>query len=751
MKKKGLIAVLSFAAVGTLACGLVGCAQKDDDVVYGEWVTTVAATCEEKGVQIRVSLTDPNKIQERSIPAIGHDWNEWQTLTPATCLTEGSQTRTCKTCENSDFQSVKALGHDWGEWETGKAPTCRVAGYETRVCLRDEKHTENNPLDALGHDWTDWIVTTAPTCEELGEKTRYCRNDNAHTENMSVGRRYHSWDEWVVTQAPTESEEGEETRTCRHDKTHTQTRATLPLGSEGLVFELNGDGTGYRVSLQENYRKSARTVYIPESYNGLPVTEVADSAFIYCENLEEVVFCGKSSVYKIGDGAFYGCSKLRQIDLPNSLIEIDAAAFRRCAALESLVIPEGVTTISIDFLYENTSLRSISFPSSWIPSKTFFDRAYSSFRGCSSLEEITVGKGNQYVRAQSGCLIERATNKLLYGTKAAVIPEGVTSIGRLAFIRSEIESVEIPASVTDIGLRAFEQCRKLKRVTFAPNSKLTEINITTFGECDALEYFEIPASVTELTCNGGLSRVSVQTFEIAEDNETFKKDGGCIIEKQTGVLRYGGKDAVIPEYVTAIGDRAFYNVGLTAETIVIPAGVKRIGQEAFCGNSNVKSITFNRSADGKLLSSLESVGYRFIGDTGIREFIIPASVKTIAEGAFEDKTNLRTLTVEEGNACFKTESGCLIETATNTLYCVLNGAEIPESVTAIASYAFAVWGDSYIVIPESVTSVDRNAFYGKVQEQTIVLAGFASQEEADAAWGTNWRQYCNALFVYGKN
>ena len=237
----------------------------------------------------------------------------------------------------------------------------------------------------------------------------------------------------------------------------------------------------------------------------------------------------------------------------------------------------------------------------------------------------------------------------------------------------------------------------------------------------------------------------MQTFEIAEDNETFKKDGGCIIEKQTGVLRYGGKDAVIPEYVTAIGDRAFYNVGLTAETIVIPAGVKRIGQEAFCGNSNVKSITF------KLISSLESVGYRFIGDTGIREFIIPASVKTIAEGAFEDKTNLRTLTVEEGNACFKTESGCLIETATNTLYCVLNGAEIPESVTAIASYAFAVWGDSYIVIPESVTSVDRNAFYGKVQEQTIVLAGFASQEEADAAWGTNWRQYCNALFVYGKN
>lgn len=750
MKKKGLIAVLSFASVGLLACGLVGCAQKDDELAYGEWVTTVEATCEEQGVQVRVCLTDPDKMQERFIPATGHDWNEWQTLTPATCLTEGSQTRSCKTCENSDFQSVKALGHEWGEWETGKAPTCRVAGYETRVCLRDEKHTENNPLDALGHDWSDWIVTTAPTCEELGEKTRYCRNDNAHTENMTASRLYHSWDEWVVTKAPTESEEGEETRTCRYDNEHVETRAALPLGSEGLAFALNDDETGYRVSFQENYRKSARAVYIPESYNGLPVTEVADSAFMNCENLEEVVFCGKSSVYKIGDVAFYGCSKLRQIDLPNSLIEIDGRAFYRCAALESLVIPEGVTTLSHRFLERCVSLRSVSFPSSWIPSKDFWDCPYYFFLGCTSLEEISVRKGNQYVRVQSGCLIERATNKLLYGTKAAVIPEGITAIAEMAFSESEMESIEIPASITEIASEAFEQCENLSRVTFAPNSKLTTLNLSAFYNCTALEYFEIPASVTELT-NGGVGRVSVQAVVIAEDNETFVKDGGCIIEKQTGVLRYGGKDAVIPEYVTAIADNAFSVEGLTAETIIIPAGVKRIGRLAFYGNRNLKTITFNRSADGKLLSSLESVGYAFLSETGVQEFEIPASVKTIAEGAFEYQTNLRTLTVEEGNACFKTESGCLIETATNTLYCVLNGAEIPKSVTAIARHAFDVWGDSYIVIPESVTSVEWGAFYNTSNEQTIVLAGFASQEEADAAWRTDWRLGCHALIVYGKN
>ena len=269
--------------------------------------------------------------------------------------------------------------------------------------------------------------------------------------------------------------------------------------------------------------------------------------------------------------SFYGCSKLRQIDLPNSLIEIDGRAFYRCAALESLVIPEGVTTLSHRFLERCVSLRSVSFPSSWIPSKDFWDCPYYFFLGCTSLEEISVRKGNQYVRVQSGCLIERATNKLLYGTKAAVIPEGITAIAEMAFSESEMESIEIPASITEIASEAFEQCENLSRVTFAPNSKLTTLNLSAFYNCTALEYFEIPASVTELT-NGGVGRVSVQAVVIAEDNETFVKDGGCIIEKQTGVLRYGGKDAVIPEYVTAIADNAFSVEGLTAETIIIQIG-----------------------------------------------------------------------------------------------------------------------------------------------------------------------------------
>lgn len=752
MRKRTLIALTGTCCACALG-GMIfaGCAEPNEDMLYGEWTTTLAATCEQEGVQMRVSLTDPNDVQVRSIPATGHDWNEWQILTQPTCLVEGSRTRTCKTCENSDFQSVKALEHEWGEWETVIAPTCRVAGYETRVCLHDETHTENRSIEALGHDWSDWIVTTAPTCEEFGEKTRYCRNDNAHTENTTVRELNHSWTEWVVTKAPTEREEGEEMRTCRNNHAHTQTRSTLPLGSEGLAFALNDDGTGYRVSLQSNYRKSARAVYIPATYQGLPVTELAQFAFSQCENLEEVVFCGKSFVYKIGRDAFYDCSKLRQIELPNSVTEIGERAFVKCSSLESIAFPEGVTTLSNALLQACISLRSISFPSSWIPNETLFDRFYACIVGCTSLEEITVGERNQYVRAQSGCLIERATNKLIYGTKTAVIPEGVTSIGELAFIRSEIESVEIPASVTQIGLGAFSQCGKLKRVTFAPNSKLTEINITSFEYCGALEYFEIPASVTDLTYEGGYKCVSVQAFAIAEDNATFVKDGDCIIEKQTDVLRYGGKNAVIPEYVTAIAENAFYNIGLTVETIVIPAGVKSIGKMAFFANTNLKSITFNRSADGKLLSSLESVGYQFIGCTGIREFTVPASVKTIAKGAFEDCTALQALTVEEGNACFKMESGCLIESATNTLYCVINGAEIPNSVTAIAYDSFFVWGDSYIVIPESVTSVDRCAFSGTYSHQTIVLSGFASQEEADAAWGTDWREGCYALIVYGKN
>jgi len=76
---------------------------------------------------------------------------------------------------------------------------------------------------------------------------------------------------------------------------------------------------------------------------------------------------------------------------------------------------------------------------------------------------------------------------------------------------------------------------------------------------------------------------------------------------------------------------------------------------------------------------------------------------------------------------------------------------IPEKVTTVGSRAFAYSSLANITISACVTSVGEDAFYGWNYPQTINIMGFDSQEEADNAWQTSWRNGCNArINYYGK-
>lgn len=506
LKHKLLIACATLALCA-VPFVVAGCAE-NDETAYGEWETVTAATCDNEGVQMRVSLADPLVMQTRAIPASGHSWNDWVTLTEPTCLVAGVETRTCSTCENSDMRAIPALGHEWGEWETELAADCYSNGTQSRTCLRDESHTEVKAVSALGHDFGEWVITRAPTCTTAGVETRYCRNCNKHTEVRSVEAYGHEWSsyvitkhatctedgegayicandathimtrtekalgheygDWVVSVPATEGEEGEDICVCRRDSSHTQTRASAPVGSEGLFYDLNSEGTGYVVR-STSTRDSFGTVYIPAKYNGLPVTEIAANGFLNRVEIERVVILG-NNLKIVGNNAFAMCKKLQSIEFPEGVTTIGVNAFVRCSALKSVSLPASAINI----------LGNVSM-----------------FRYCSALENITVAEGNPTYKTEGGCLIERATNTLLAGTVNAVIPPYVTIIGTYAFCGRDIESVNIPASVEKICTDAFYTCEKLKEVTFE-NGNLTVIGSYAFGRCKNLERIVIPATVTEI-------------------------------------------------------------------------------------------------------------------------------------------------------------------------------------------------------------------------------------------------------------
>ena len=168
------------------------------------------------------------------------------------------------------------------------------------------------------------------------------------------------------------------------------------------------------------------------------------------------------SVTTIRDLAFYCCSSLANVTLPNSLTTIKNQAFYNCTSLASITIPNSVTTIGSNAFYACTSLTSIEIPSS------VTTIGNSAFSDCSSLTSISVAAGNTTYDSRDNCnaIIQPATNTLVAGCKNTVIPNSVTAIGDKAFYYcSSLASITIPSSVTAIGYKAFYYCSNLANIT----------------------------------------------------------------------------------------------------------------------------------------------------------------------------------------------------------------------------------------------------------------------------------------------
>ena len=298
-----------------------------------------------------------------------------------------------------------------------------------------------------------------------------------------------------------------------------------------LLSMMSIDTFAYDIAVDN---EDGMTIYYNYYSDGLEVTYKSTNGNSYRDDVvipEEIVYSGKTlKVLIIGEKAFYNCSSLTSVTIPNSVTSIRNEAFRSSTALSSVTIPNSVTSIG-----------------------------NSAFEGCSSLIKILIGNG-------------------------------VKRIGYYAFAScTSLTSITIPNSVTSIGEHAFGWCTSLSSITI-PNS-VTSIGESAFYCCSGLTSITIPNSVTSIGYGAfsGCSSLTSITVDVGNINYDSRDNCNAIIETKTNTLIAGCKTTTIPNSVTSIGNEAFCGCSALT-TITIPNSVTSIGYEAFANCSKLEEV-----------------------------------------------------------------------------------------------------------------------------------------------------------------
>lgn len=390
----------------------------------------------------------------------------------------------------------------------------------------------------------------------------------------------------------------------------------LDVFTEGLVFELNKDGTEYSVT---DFTGDDFDVIIPQKYEGIPVTSIGAAAFKNCVFLETVRI--PEGVTTIGNLAFNGCTSLEEINIPSSIDSVAGNAFNNCDMIEyneydnglylgnennpyvilvkgkentitSCNVNEATKIIAANAFKMFSNLAEVTLPNSIVK----IDEA--AFRGCNAIENIVIPNGVVTIGNDAFSFCEK-----LVGITVA---DSVTSIGERAFQGCiALSEINIPKNVKTIGQYAFEKCDSLENASIAGDD--VEIGFGALDFCKALKNLKIYGKNLRFGSYPLLECKALENIYVYDLQSWFESP---IIPFSSATIRFidsNGeeiKNIVVPDHITEIRRAVFRNCSATS--ITLHNGVTAIDEGAFAGCNHLTSIT------------------------------IPASVKSIGENAFSD-------------------------------------------------------------------------------------------------------------------
>ena len=414
--------------------------------------------------------------------------------------------------------------------------------------------------------------------------------------------------------------------------------ATVGGGEQPSLFTTSTSEAGVTITGVSD--TSVQDVVIPSEIDGAAVVEIGEGAFRNCASLTSVSL--PDSIAVIGDSAFEGCVSLRDVALPNSLCSIGTSAFSGCQALESLSIPQSVTHIG--------------------------DGA---FDACDALTDLTYGSivyahyetrvGEQDVKglAVKG-LSDTAGNPTDVDIPSSIGGTNVVAIAAEAFSGcTSIVSVEVPRTVAVIGDRAFAGCTSISSLSI-PDAVLS------MGE-DVFEGSGVGDAGSN-DADGGLTADSVKE----DTSGSSEKDAGATAMRAMAlsvassslvdVASSSGAASQSTDTDIDYGGLAYHrsSAGMSWQLVGVAAGTDK---------NSLINVSIPSQIEG---ASVTSIGTGALSDLPALQTIdIPSSIKTINDLAFSNDTSLTSITIPSSvytfgdtpfNGCSSLESITLLST-----------------------------------------------------------------------------------------
>lgn len=439
------------------------------------------------------------------------------------------------------------------------------------------------------------------------------------------------------------------------------------------------------------------SVSIPDN-----VTSIGSYCFAYCSNLSNVSLSNNLSA--LGMGAFAGCSKLESITVPGSIGILESSVFQNCTGLKSVILSEGISEIRHIAFNGCTSLRSVALPSS-------LGKIESAFSGCSSLESITLPKNLTTVNgsAFSGCsglkelIIEDGESELFFSNP-------YTTSNIVCFSDCPLENLYIGRNIErDNNATLFVDNKTLKTVSFGEN--VTMINSNEFYGCENLSSLTFSKSINTISSNAFWNCKSLNKV-------------------------------IIPNNVTYIGSSAFSGCNSLKEVIIEDGSTEL----AFGTEYDNRSWCFSGPVDKLYLGRNVSCRFSpFANVQNVFEVTIGRAVTELTGGVFASLKGISKLVIEANSEplvfdefyySYQNTFMPFRNTPIDSIYLDRYIVSKKHELSNQNSYAFRdVPSISFLGIGSNVDKIAKDMFFSNCNITTLIIPKNVRTVEESALMG----------------